>query len=136
MGLAHLMLRVFREQGCFSRPTQAWKSIIAGVRRGVYFGRFYLYNILETVHHQYHLAVSTTRVDDITQYAVGSAKFLSQALAKAGILLGRLCNKAHLSIASKSKVISGDIGLAREIAQKIAQHNINHSGPSSSGLSH
>ena len=54
----------------------------------------------------------------------GLCQVLSQALTNAGILLGWLCNRADLGIASKSKVISGDIGLAREIAKKLAQHNI------------
>eukprot|EP00959_Pyramimonas_sp_CCMP1952_P213832 4474313-Pyramimonas_sp.AAC.1 len=56
-GPAHLVIRVFRKERCFSLPWQAFKSIIAGARRGVASGIFYLHRILETVYNKYNPAV-------------------------------------------------------------------------------
>eukprot|EP00959_Pyramimonas_sp_CCMP1952_P428619 8977515-Pyramimonas_sp.AAC.1 len=50
--------------------------------------------------------------------------FATQALVRAGSTLGRLCKKAHLAIASKPKLVCSNPQVAREVARKLAQHNI------------
>eukprot|EP00959_Pyramimonas_sp_CCMP1952_P208910 4369783-Pyramimonas_sp.AAC.1 len=90
-GLAHLIVGVFREERCFS--VQAFKSI-AGARRGVDFGRFYLYSTLGTMCNKCNPAVcASSWIADIAQYACGSVKYLPQAHRKGGHPVGQVIQR-------------------------------------------
>ena len=116
--LAHLSPRVLRSGKCFSRPVQAQRSIVAGVRGANDFGRLVLYDLMESLHNKWSpTVISKSFVDDVNQRAQSTLIRAKAALMAAGLAFSRGCAELDLTVSPKSRISSSLPQLGQRAAE-------------------
>ncbi|CAK0885715.1 unnamed protein product, partial [Prorocentrum cordatum] len=122
--LSHLSTRLIRERSAYAEPIATDRSICAGARRGIDFGRVALYAVLEKVSTKYEQVYVRSWVHDVTTRMKGSRREVVRQLANAGVDFAAGVKKARLTMSTKSALIGNDMDVAKEVALKLHSRNI------------
>ncbi|CAK0856487.1 unnamed protein product, partial [Prorocentrum cordatum] len=117
--LSHLSARLIRERTAYAEPIAPDRSICAGARRGIDFGRVALYAVLERVSTKYEQVRVRSWVDDVTTRMEGSKKEVIKQLTGAGVEFAAGVKKSKLTLSTKSALIGNDMDVVKEVALKL-----------------
>ncbi|CAK0808313.1 unnamed protein product [Prorocentrum cordatum] len=117
--LSHLSARLIREKTAYAEPIAPDRSICAGARRGIDFGRVALYAVLERVSTTYEQVRVRSWVDDVTTRMEGSKKEVIKQLTGAGVEFAAGVKKSKLTLPTKSALIGNDMDVVKEVALKL-----------------
>ncbi|CAK0821719.1 unnamed protein product, partial [Prorocentrum cordatum] len=122
--LSHLRTRLIRERSAYAEPIAPDRSICAGARRGIDFGRVALYTVLEKVSTKYEQVYVRSWVNDVTTRMEGSKREVVRQLASAGVDFAAGVKRARLTLPTKSALIGNDMDVVKKVALKLHSRSI------------
>ncbi|CAK0891739.1 unnamed protein product, partial [Prorocentrum cordatum] len=122
--LNHLSTRLVRERTAYAEPISPDRSICAGARRDIDFGRVALYATLEQACAKYQQVYVRSWVDDVTTRMEGSRREVIKQLTGAGVGFAAGPRKARLTLSSKPTLIGNDMDVVKEVAPRLRSRNI------------
>ncbi|CAK0907611.1 unnamed protein product [Prorocentrum cordatum] len=122
--LSHLSTGLVRERTAYAGPISPDRSICAGARRGIDFGRVALCATLEQACAKYQQVHVRSWAGDVTTRMEGSRREVIKQPTGAGVDFAAGARRARLTLSSKSTLIGNDMDVVKEVALRLRSRNI------------